>query len=128
MKTLTAELEARLLTERNIWLATVRPSCRPHLIPIWFIWQNGRFHLGIQSKSVKAHNLRQNPRVSLSLENGSDVLICEGVAHVLPTPWPAPLLVSFQEKYAWDILNNTDGYDTIIAIQPNKWLFWGEEE
>ncbi|MCP4418942.1 MAG: hypothetical protein GY805_20185 [Chloroflexi bacterium] len=37
MKTLTAELEARLLTERNIWLATVRPSCRPHLIPIWFI-------------------------------------------------------------------------------------------
>ncbi len=127
MNSLTAEIEKRLQTERNIWLATVRASGRPHLVPIWFVWQNGRFHLGMQSQSVKAHNLSQNPQAALSLEDGSDVLICEGIAEIVTPPWPLSILASFQEKYDWDILNNSDGYDLIMVITPNKWLRWTGE-
>ena len=35
---MTPDLQ-RLETEAIIWLATVRSDGRPHLTPIWFVWQ-----------------------------------------------------------------------------------------
>jgi pyridoxine/pyridoxamine 5'-phosphate oxidase len=81
-----AKTEQRLQTERNIWLATNRADGRPHLVPVWFVWWNGRFYLGIQSGSVKALNLAHNPKVSLALEDGVRVVICEGTAVTVPPP------------------------------------------
>ena len=43
--------EARLQTERNIWLATTRPNGKPHLIPIWFVWLNERFYKPTDTKA-----------------------------------------------------------------------------
>ena len=67
----------RLQTEANIWLATVRASGKPHLVPIWFAYHDDNIYICIQSGSVKAKNMLAEPRVSLSLEDGSNVVICE---------------------------------------------------
>ena len=72
--------QQRLQTERNIWLATNRVDGRPHLVPVWFVWHEGHVYIGIQSNSVKARNLARNPKVSLALEDGVRVVICEGTA------------------------------------------------
>jgi hypothetical protein len=33
-----AHIDARLRHEPIIWLSSVRPDGRPHLVPIWFLW------------------------------------------------------------------------------------------
>lgn len=119
----------RLETERNIWLATVRPhkkepAVRPHLVPIWFAWHNGLIYVCIKSGSVKARNLTKNHFVSLSLEDGSKVVICEGEAKIIPDtePWPQPVRDILHQKYDWE---TPDGeYDWLVAVTPNKWLVW----
>jgi PPOX class probable F420-dependent enzyme len=115
----------RLHQERNIWLATVRPDGRPHLVPIWFAWHDERIYICIQPDSIKAHNLRHNPRASLSLENGDKPIIGEGETAVVPTPYPPAITHIFQQKYNWDISSDTD-YTQLVVITPHKWLSWND--
>ena len=115
--------DPRLLTDRNIWLATVRPDGRPHLVPIWFCFLRGLFYVCTESKSVKAHNLASNPRVSLALEDGTKPLIAQGLATIVQAPFPADVLEAFKAKYAWDITTDAS-YNTLIEIAPQRWLKW----
>lgn len=123
MTTLSPDAQTRLESEANIWLASVRPDGRPHMAPVWFAWHNGKLYACIQSQSVKAGNIRQNPRVSLALEDGSKVLICEGTAAFRSTPWPPEVTGIFKRKYNWDITSDGD-YDRLLEITPVKWLAW----
>lgn len=113
----------RLETERNIWLATNRPDGRPHLVPVWFVWHEGHFYIGMQADSVKARNLARNPKASLALEDGVRVVICEGTAVILPPPISPNLNRLFQAKYNWNFATD-DEYDLLIQVTPNKWLTW----
>ena len=123
MINLASEIQQKLEREANIWFSTVRPDGRPHLVPVWFAWHDGKFYACIEAGSVKAHNLELNPPVSLALENGSQPVICEGSAIVVPPPWPEPVIDIFKAKYDWDI--TTDGqYDTLLEVAPVKWLNW----
>ncbi len=115
--------ETRLLNERNIWLATVRSSGRPHLVPIWFVWSRGLAYVCTQSSSVKVKNLRANPRVSFALEDGDKPVLCEGNARLLSPPFPEDALALFKQKYDWDIPSDP-GYTSMIEITPVKWLKW----
>jgi nitroimidazol reductase NimA-like FMN-containing flavoprotein (pyridoxamine 5'-phosphate oxidase superfamily) len=117
------EARKRLQHEPNIWLASSRPDGKPHLVPIWFIWNRGRFYLCIESRSVKAHNVRNDRRVSLALEDGSNPVICEGEATTVPPPWPSEIIRAFSKKYDWDI-SPTDQYDQLIRVEPQRWLRW----
>jgi len=123
MSTLSAANLRRLDVDRNIWLATVRPDGRPHLTPIWFVWDGAAFYVCTQQNTVKARNLAHNAHAALSLEDGSSVVICEGQAEVFPAPWPAPICARFQTKYDWDIRVDLD-YTLLLRIIPDKWLVW----
>jgi F420H(2)-dependent biliverdin reductase len=112
----------RLTTERNVWLATVRPSGKPHLVPIWFVWADDKFYICTQADSVKVKNLRANPHASLSLENGDKPVLCEGSAAFLDAFSPA-VLALFKAKYDWDIPTD-NAYRAMIEITPAKWLKW----
>lgn len=112
--------DPRLVTDRNIWLATTRPDGRPHLAPVWFVWLRDRAFICTPSKSVKGRNLAANPRVSFALENGDKGLVCEGAATRLPLPHPPDVLAAFKEKYNWDIPTDPE-YDALIEITPIKW-------
>ncbi|MDJ0754137.1 MAG: pyridoxamine 5'-phosphate oxidase family protein [Ardenticatenaceae bacterium] len=119
----------RLESERNIWVATIRPQngnphpTRPHLVPVWFAWQNDKLFICIQGNSVKAKNLRQNPHISLALEDGSSVVICEGEASEIAKPGDEGVRAIFQQKYDWDITTDHE-YDLLLEIIPQKWLVW----
>lgn len=115
--------DPRLLTEKNIWLATVRPDGRPHLIPIWFVWLNEKFYICTESKSVKIKNIQANPRVSVALENGTQPAIAEGTARILQQPYPVGLLAAFKDKYEWDVTTDAS-YNVMVEITPAKWLKW----
>lgn len=112
---------ARLAQEAIIWLATVRPDGRPHLVPLWFVWSNGGIYLCVVGGSVKVRNLSANPAVSLALENGSAPVVVEGHATLLARPWPEAVVAGFQHKYNWTITTAAE-YDTLIAVSPQRWL------
>ena len=116
--------DPRLQTDRNVWLATVRPNGKPHLIPIWFVWHNDKFYICTEGSSVKIKNIQANPCVSVSLEDGNKPVLAEGTATLSERPYPDDVAALFQQKYNWNI--NTDtSYTNLIEIAPQKWLNWG---
>jgi PPOX class probable F420-dependent enzyme len=116
--TFDPQVERRLQTERNLWLATVRPSGTPHLVPIWFVWVAGKIYLCTAAGSVKVRNVTQNPHVAIALEDGSQPIVIEGLAQSIERA-PAVVVDEFQRKYDWNI--NTDGeYDQVIVIEPQR--------
>lgn len=116
-----ATTASRLETEQKIWLATVRPGGRPHLVPLWFVWAGGCIYLCVTGSSVKVRNITANPAVSLALENGSAPVVVEGEASLLARPWPEEVVEGFQRKYNWTITTDAE-YDALIAVTPQRWL------
>jgi F420H(2)-dependent biliverdin reductase len=119
----TPEIEARLRTERNVWIATVRPDGRAHLVPIWFVWVLGKFWICTGQNSVKVRNLAANPTISISLENGNEPVIAEGHVVFEPEPLPAAIQAEFIRKYQWDITTDDD-YQSVFSCIPKKWIRW----
>ena len=115
--------DPRLLTDANVWLSTTRPSGKPHLIPIWFIWLNDRFYICTESHSVKIRNLRHNSGVSVALEDGNKPVIAEGQAVLNEGPFPEDVRQAFIAKYNWDISTDRTAH-ILIEIVPQKWLKW----
>ncbi|MEO6062058.1 MAG: pyridoxamine 5'-phosphate oxidase family protein [Thermoflexales bacterium] len=119
----TPEIESRLASERNIWLATVRANGTPHLVPIWFVWWDGRAWICTSPKSVKARNLGNQPKVMFALEDGDKPALAEGIAARVEAPFPDALADAFKTKYGWDI--NTDSeYGALFEIRVTRWLSW----
>ena len=76
-------IEARLGRESEIWLATVRYDGRPHLVPLWFIWLDGKIYVATGANTQKFANLRGNQSVSLALpDTTAKWSSIEGEAHV----------------------------------------------
>jgi hypothetical protein len=117
------EAQEKLAQAANIWLASVRSDGRPHLTPVWFVYDDLHLYVNIDPKSIKNRNLASNPNVSLALEDGSHPLICEGQAALFSPPHPPNIVAHFQKKYDWDIQAD-DQYSQLVEITPWKWLAW----
>ena len=126
MIALPPEAATKLETEKNIWVASVRPDGRPHLAPVWFAWHADKLYVCTEPGSVKARNISQNPRVALALEGGSHPVICEGIAAPAPAPGSAEMAkvaAIFRAKYDWDI-SSEERYTQLLEITPTRWLTW----
>ena len=104
----------RVQQAQNVWLATVRPNGRPHLVAIWFVTAGDRWYICTASGSVKARNMRANPAVTLALEDGNNPYVLEGQARAVE---PDPGVVAqFKAKYDWDITTD-EQYDQVFEIR-----------
>ena len=118
------QVDQRLRESRNIWLATVRPSGAPHLVPIWFVAHDSKIYLCTAPNSVKIRNLRENERIALALEDGNTPVILEGAGRVLTlAETPGAVAQEFKAKYDWDILTD-ETYSVVVEITPEKRLGW----
>ncbi len=52
-------------------ISTVREDGRPHVAPIWFVWNEGKIIFCTMDSSVKAKNIRRNPQVSICVDDES---------------------------------------------------------
>ncbi|MCD6291715.1 MAG: pyridoxamine 5'-phosphate oxidase family protein [Anaerolineae bacterium] len=123
----TEYVHRRLREEKIVWVATVRPNGAPHLTPVWFVWDGRSPYICIKPTSRKAHNLRTNPHIALSLEDGSNVVIIEGTARPATPEEREQAAGLFKQKYDWDIRMDTE-YTLLIRIVPQKFLTWGNED
>ena len=83
-QTFTPEQRNFLLYQtRTGKLATVRKDGRPHVVPIWFTLDGDTIVFNTGGSSVKAANMRRDPRVSLCVDDERPLytfLIIEGIA------------------------------------------------
>jgi PPOX class probable F420-dependent enzyme len=126
-----AHIDRRLRTEPIIWLATVR-SNRPHLVPMWFLWDGATVLLFSLPDTRKLRNLRDNPTVVLSLEaadQGYDIVIVEGRATLLDDPQIRGDMPEFVEKYAkvprrWQPEQWARMFSQAIRVAPTRIVAW----
>ncbi len=70
MSMLTAEQRAFLMEQvRTAKLATVRKDGRPHVVPIWFDLDGDTLVFTTDQTSIKAANIRRDPRVCLCVDD-----------------------------------------------------------
>jgi hypothetical protein len=72
------QVEERLVPATHYWLASTRPDGRPHVVPRWGVWVDGRFWYDGAPSTVHAQNLERNPACALHLESGAEAVIVEG--------------------------------------------------
>jgi len=76
----------RLAAARNYWLATVWPDGRPHVMPVWGMWDDSTLWFTSAVGSRKVRNLTADPRCCVTTEDASDPVIIEGVARIATEP------------------------------------------
>ncbi|MFN8473990.1 MAG: TIGR03667 family PPOX class F420-dependent oxidoreductase [Anaerolineae bacterium] len=129
-----AHVERRLYIEPFIWLSSVRPDGRPHLVPVWFLWDGETLTIFSQPNNQKIRNLRANPHVTVALEaanEGEDVAILEGTAQLLSMDAVAPILDQYREKYEASIIalgmtpeTMMATYSQPIRVTPTRLITW----
>ncbi|HKX32035.1 MAG TPA: pyridoxamine 5'-phosphate oxidase family protein [Blastocatellia bacterium] len=106
----------RLTTSCNYWLSTTRKDGRPHSMPVWGVWLEGRFYFSTGRDSLKARNLAANAYCVVCPERGDEAVIMEGVAEeVTDRSRYAAIIDAYNLKYQW----NMDGSEgPIYAVRP----------
>jgi hypothetical protein len=72
--------EARLTTSRDYWVATIGSGGRPHLMPVWAVWDAGCLWFSSSLQSRKARNLDADPRVTVTTDKAVEPVVLEGTA------------------------------------------------
>src|SRR5574341_1113781 len=68
-----AEIQRFMDEERVLTCATIGPSGRPHLMPLWYVREDLTLLAWTYSKSQKVRNLERDPRATVQIEAGRDV-------------------------------------------------------
>ena len=75
--------EERLTASRNYWIASVWPDGRPHLMPVWGVWDGEALWFSSGNRSRKARNLEADPRCVASVEDATEPVVLEGRAEIV---------------------------------------------
>jgi hypothetical protein len=118
----------RLRAASAYWLATVTPSHRPHVVPVWGVFVRDDLFLEIGApETAKARNLATNPAVVVHLDGVDDAVILFGTA-ARARPDPAlgsELAAAFRAKYAGYAPEATAWDDGgLVRIEPATLLAW----
>jgi hypothetical protein len=94
---------AQLTESKNYWLCSVRPDGRPHVIPRWAVYVDGRVYYDGSPETRHAQNIETNSHVALHLESGDRVVILEGISGPAGRPDKSlanRLVEAYRKKYA----------------------------
>ena len=65
---------------RTCTMATVGPTCQPHLVAMWYAVVDGQVWFETKAKSQKVQNLKRDDRITVSIEDGLTYDTLRGVA------------------------------------------------
>jgi hypothetical protein len=74
------EVAGRIAASAQYWMATTRPDGRPHVVPRWGAWIDGRLWYDGSPQTIHVRNLSANPACVLHLEDGWQSVIVEGTS------------------------------------------------
>ncbi|HMD87998.1 MAG TPA: pyridoxamine 5'-phosphate oxidase family protein [Anaerolineaceae bacterium] len=113
---------------RNYWVCSSRPDGNPHAMPVWGVWLDEAFFFSTDPKSRKGRNLAANPHIVVHLESGDDVIILEGVVHIVrdKTILKRADEVYF-EKYQFHLVENIESPGLVYQLDPQVAYAWFEK-
>ena len=114
---------ARLTASRNYWVASVWPDGRPHVMPVWGMWDDSTLWFSSSAGSRKSKNLRADPRCVITTEEASDPVVIEGTARPATEPAVLQRVIDLMNaKYATHIeLGFLDpAVNTTFGVRPQR--------
>ncbi len=114
---------SQLEQARNYWLCTTTGDGRAHARPVWAVWIAGRICFSTDVESLKGRHIARDPRVTVHLESGDDVVIVDGIAEPVPSDVAPALAEAYREKYEWDVTVGESGW---YAVRPVRAYAWSE--
>ena len=75
--------EQRLAGSRNYWVTSLWPDGRPHLMPVWGVWDGAALWFSSGRRSRKARNLAADARCVVATEDANEPVVLEGTADVV---------------------------------------------
>lgn len=133
--------EARLTASRQYWVATTCPDGRPHVMPVWAVWDAGYLWFSSSLGSRKARNLDADPRLTVTTDNALEPVVIDGRADRVVDLAPRARFIGltntkYGTEYSVDFLdpdvNATYRVTPVSAIglveadfasSPTKWVF-----
>jgi PPOX class probable F420-dependent enzyme len=95
--------EERLTRSHDYWVATTRPDGRPHVMPVWGVWDDGALWFSSSRGSRKARNLTAEPRCAATTDNAWEPVVIEGVAGIITDHNALVRYIGLEnEKYSTD--------------------------
>lgn len=122
-------------TQRILRIATIDTKGNPHIVPVWYRYANKKIYIGTNTRTRKAKNVKQNPKVSFCVDvgiNAPDIFGVMGIGRArliledrrVKSIAKKILLRYFKNlksKSAQSLLKDTD---CIIEIMPKKLSTW----
>ena len=118
----------RLERAHNYWLASAEVSGAPLVRPVWALWMGERLCFSTGTTSGKGRNIARDPRVSVNLDSGDEVVIIEGVAEPLPAELADSIPAAYKRKYDWEVTVDEGGDNGWYAVRPVRAYAWTEAE
>lgn len=113
----------RMTAALNYWVATTCADGSPHVSPVWGLWHDDAFQFFTDPDSLKARNIRRDPRAVVHLESGDEVVVMEGTLEsVVATP---DILSDYESKYGISLGDEAEG---LYRLEPAKALAWLESD
>lgn len=120
-------VQRRLEREVVLWLATSGAEGRPHVVPVWFLWDGDSF-LIYSLPGQKVRDIEANPLVALHLDSnaeGGDVVRVDGTAARLrrhPAAYKVPAYVrkyaALIKSYGWTAESFSKDYHVVLRVRP----------
>lgn len=130
-----APVRAKLAEAADYWVCTVRPDSRPHAVPVWAVWWRGAMVFSTVGFSVKAANLRHQPKATVHLGDAQEVVVLDGDAAEVTAPDElAEIGALFDTKYAGGVVNTYDLVASrasgmaIFAVRANLVRHWRSDD
>ncbi len=102
--------ENLLESASTYWLVTTSPDGHPHSRPLWGIWQRNTFWFSSQNRCGEF--LKVNPRASVNLQVGEDVVMIEGSCSRVIGDDINVLAEGVGVKYDWELTVSEDRVHT----------------
>lgn len=117
--------EEKLVNSRNYWVATVWPDGRPHLMPVWGVWDGQALWFSGGLRSRKIRNLRAEPRVTITIEDAEDPVVLNGRAEIVTTAGALQTFIdATNAKYgtSYDVGFLDPTLNATVGVHP-EWAF-----
>jgi PPOX class probable F420-dependent enzyme len=141
---LTPEEREEFLSRKLVArMATQRGDGWPHVTPIWYVWEGGRFLLSLGNSRRHLANLRRDSHVTMCVDIDPRVddpaktprsVVCFGLAELIEQ---GPLVREVTEKMEMRYLGAVppefeealwfEGR-TVVVIEPQRWLAWDQSK
>ena len=130
-----SSIDVALERDDVVWVSSIRPDGRPHVVPVWFIWDDGSIVVFSKPSAQKVRNFRRDPRAMVAVgapTPGFDIELIEADADLSPGPTDETARGRFAAKYetalaraATTVEEFAAVYSQSIRLRPTRWLGWG---